>query len=159
MSWWRRQKSRASWTKQADFSINNKIPRDCQYSRDFISSPFCPTASLFPLPCPPYHHGPPLEGPDWDSAPRYPGLFTELFWHELQEDEMPIRPPSIFDTAKSTALAFTDIHSFEISSLQHLSSFKHDLLGHEIITGRATPLCLSSHLPAQAAYQQPCLCP
>lgn len=120
----------------------------------FSPLPHCP---LFPLPCSPHHHGPPLEGPDWD--PAIPGLFTELFWHELQEDEMPIKPPSIFATAKSTALGFTDIHSFEISSLQHLSRFKHALPGHEIVIGRATPLRPSSHLPAQAAYQQPCLCP
>lgn len=88
-----------------------------------------------------------------------PGLFTELFWHELKKDEMPIRLTSIFATAKSAALGFTDIQSFEISSLQHLSSFKHALPEHEIIIERATPLCPSLHLPAQAAYQQPCLCP
>lgn len=50
-----------------------------------------------------------------------PGLFTEVFWRELQEDEMPIRLPSIFATASSWALGFTDIISCEFSSLQHLS--------------------------------------
>lgn len=72
---------------------------------------------------------------------------------------MPIRLTSTFAAGKSAALGFTDTHSFENSSLQHLSSFKHAIPEHEIITGKATSLCPSLHLPAQAAYQQPCLCP
>lgn len=76
--------------------------------------------------------GPSLEVPDWHTAPRYPRAVYRAL---LTRDEMPIRPPSIFATASSSALGFTDILSFEISSLQHLSSFKHALPGHEIITG------------------------
>lgn len=66
---------------------------------------------------------------------------------------MPIKLPSIFAPANSSALGFTDILSFEVSSLQHLSSFKHALPGHEIIMGRATPLCLRIGCPSTAVPQ------
>lgn len=41
---------------------------------------------------------------------------------------MPVQPPSTFTTDKFTTLGVTGIYSVEISSLQHLSSFKHPLL-------------------------------